>query len=85
MKLITWFFKNLQVESGVDNRLRVLIFGGLYGSQPVGRELVIRLARHLGAGWTNKDRKIEKLLQETQIYLVPAVDTEGFDKAEAGK
>nr|XP_045606806.1 carboxypeptidase D-like isoform X3 [Procambarus clarkii] len=71
-------------ERGIDNRVRVLIFGGLYGAQPVGRELVIRLARHLGAGWAKKNREIQKLLQETQIFLVPAVDTNGFDRAEPG-
>lgn len=65
--------------------MRVLIFGGLYGAQPVGRELVIRLARHLGAGWTKKNREIQKLLQDTLIFLVPAVDTNGFDAAEPGK
>lgn len=75
----------LQIEGGVDNRLRVLIVGGLYGSQPVGRELVIRLARHLGAGWAKKNQEVEKLLEETQIFLVPAVDIEGFENAEAGK
>ncbi|XP_068232083.1 carboxypeptidase D-like [Palaemon carinicauda] len=69
---------------GPDNRVRVVIFGGLYGSQPVGRELVIRLARHLGEGWARKDEDIQKLLNETQIILVPAVDTEGFVTAESG-
>ncbi|KAK8751224.1 hypothetical protein OTU49_013547, partial [Cherax quadricarinatus] len=73
-----------QIESGIDNRVRVLILGGLYGAQPVGRELVIRLARHLGSGWAKKNREVQKLLQDTQIFLVPAVDSKGFDKAEAG-
>ncbi|XP_071532744.1 carboxypeptidase D-like [Panulirus ornatus] len=73
-----------KVETDVDNRVRVMIFGGLYGAQPVGRELVIRLARHLAAGWAKKNREIQKLLQDTQIFLVPAVDTIGFDSAEPG-
>ncbi|KAG7157912.1 Carboxypeptidase D-like [Homarus americanus] len=68
----------VEVGGGVDNRVRVMIFGGLYGSQPVGRELVIRLARHLGAGWAKKNREMQKLLQTTQIFLVPAVDTKGM-------
>ncbi|XP_064099960.1 carboxypeptidase D-like isoform X1 [Macrobrachium nipponense] len=69
---------------GPDNRARIVIFGGLYGSQPVGRELVIRLARHLGEGWNRKDEQIQKLLKETQIILVPAVDIEGFVTSEPG-
>lgn len=61
-----------------------MILGGLYGAQPVGRELVIRLARHLGAGWTKKDTKIQTLLENTRIFLVPAIDIDGFDAAIPG-
>lgn len=85
------YFNNLamtfvfsQMEAGVDTRVRVMILGGLYGSQPVGRELVLRLARHLASGWAKKNREIQKLLQNTKIFLVPAVDTDGFEKAEPG-
>ena len=35
---------------GLKKKLNVALIGGLYGSQPVGRELLIRLARHLGKG-----------------------------------
>lgn len=68
----------------MDTRVRVMVVGGLYGSQPVGRELVLRLARHLAAGWGKKDREMQKLLQNSRIFLVPAVDVEGFNKAEPG-
>lgn len=68
----------------MDTRVRVMVIGGLYGSQPVGRELVLRLARHLASGWAKKNREIQKLLQNTKIFLVPVVDPEGFDKAEPG-
>ena len=68
----------------MDNRVRVMVVGGLYGSQPVGRELVVRLARHLATGWAKKDREMQKLLQNTRIFLVPAVDIVGFDSAKPG-
>nr|XP_027235902.1 carboxypeptidase D-like [Penaeus vannamei] len=71
-------------ESSYDNRVRVVVLGGLYGAQPVGRELVIRLARHLGAGWAKKDVKIQTLLENTRIFLVPAIDIDGFDAAIPG-
>lgn len=71
-------------ESSFDNRVRVVVLGGLYGAQPVGRELVIRLARHLGAGWAKKDVKIQTLLENTRIFLVPAIDIDGFDAAIPG-
>lgn len=31
-------------------KVKILLVGGLYGAQPVGRELLIRLARHIGEG-----------------------------------
>ena len=37
-------------QNGLRKKLNVALIGGLYGSQPVGRELLIRLARHLGKG-----------------------------------
>ncbi|KAK8398384.1 hypothetical protein O3P69_003938 [Scylla paramamosain] len=74
----------VQIENGLDNRVRVMVIGGLYGSQPVGRELVMRLARHLAAGWANKHREMQRLLQNTRIFLVPIVDVDGFDNAKPG-
>ncbi|XP_047475155.1 carboxypeptidase D-like isoform X2 [Penaeus chinensis] len=71
-------------EASFDNRVRVMVLGGLYGAQPVGRELVMRLARHLGAGWAKKDTKIQTLLENTRIFLVPAIDIDGFDAAIPG-
>lgn len=73
-----------QVESGVDQRMKVMVIGGLYGAQPVGRELVLRLARHLAAGWYKEDEDIRTLLRTTSITLVPAVDLKGFDAAKPG-
>ena len=41
-----------QISSSRSNeRINIGIFGDVYGSQPLGRELIIRLARHLAKGW----------------------------------
>ncbi|KAK3865556.1 hypothetical protein Pcinc_028850 [Petrolisthes cinctipes] len=71
-------------ESRVDQRVRVMVVGGLYGAQPVGRELVLRLARHLAAGWAKEDDEIRTLLRSTSITIVPAVDLKGFESAKPG-
>ncbi|CAL4060287.1 unnamed protein product, partial [Meganyctiphanes norvegica] len=73
-----------QQENSIDNRARVMVIGGLYGSQPVGRELVLRLGRHLAAGWKAHNTRIIQLLANTIVYLVPAIDTDGFKKTPPG-
>jgi len=36
-------------------KVAVLLVGGIYGSQPVGREVLVRLARHLGEAGLQPD------------------------------
>jgi len=56
----------------------------LYGSQPVGREVLIRLARHLGEGFKREDNIVTMILTRADIYILPAVDMGGFDVASEG-
>ena len=65
-------------------KLRLLLVGGLYGSQPVGRELLLRLARHIGEGVKQGENVITMILKGSVIYIVPAVDMEGFSRAKVG-
>ena len=66
-------------------KVSVLLVGGLYGSQPLGRELLLKLARHLAVGSKRFDNLATELLTRADIYILPAVDLEGFEKAEAGE
>ena len=62
-----------------------MIIGGLYGSQTAGREMVMRLARHLGAGAKASDDRVGKILNNIDVYLVPAIDKAGFAQVNEGK
>ncbi|MCL4131124.1 UNVERIFIED_CONTAM: hypothetical protein GTU68_041687, partial [Idotea baltica] len=66
------------------NKTRVILLGGLYGAQPVGREMLIRLARHLGEGWHRKDARVMAILRTTEIYVLPALDKKGFNGVKEG-
>ena len=66
-------------------KVSVLLVGGLYGSQPLGRELLLKLARHLAVGSKRFDNLATELLTRADIYILPAVDLEGFEKATAGE
>jgi len=66
-------------------KVAVLLVGGLYGSQPLGRELLLKLARHLAVGSKRFDNLATELLTRADVYILPAVDLEGFEKATAGE
>ena len=66
-------------------KVGVLLVGGLYGSQPIGRELLVRFARHLGEGYKNGDNIVTMLLTRADIYILPGVDMEGFTQAREGE
>ena len=56
----------------------------MYGSQPLGRELIIRLARHLAKGYTKQDQEIVQLFGAANLYLFPMIDYEFFDTSNEG-
>lgn len=65
-------------------RARVLLVGGLYGSQPLGREILLRLGRHISEGVKQGENVLTMILKRTIIYIVPAVDMAGFANATVG-
>jgi hypothetical protein len=65
-------------------RTRVLLVGGLYGGQPLGREILLRLARHIGEGVKQGENALTMVLKRTVVYIVPAVDMENFAAARPG-
>ena len=73
-----------EVAGGVP-KVGVLLVGGMYGTQPIGRELLIRFARHLGEGYKNGDNEITVMLTKADIYILPGVDLEGFENAKEGE
>ena len=66
-------------------KVKVLLLGGLYGAQPLGRELLVRLARHLGEGYKQGDNVVTMILKSADIYILPAVDMAGFDINKIGQ
>ena len=71
-------------SSRITERVNIGIFANVYGSQPLGRELIIRLARHLTKGYKEQDPDIVELFAAANLYLFPMVDYEFFDPSNEG-
>ena len=68
-----------------DGKINIALFGSIYGSQPLGREMLIRLARHLCEGYKQADSSIRRLLDSVNLYIFPMIDFEFFDPSNDGK
>ncbi|XP_035691262.1 carboxypeptidase D-like [Branchiostoma floridae] len=61
----------------------VALIGGLNGDEPIGREILTRLIRHLVEGYDRDDR-IKSLVDNTHIHVLAAVDLSAFNQAVEG-
>ncbi|KAK6749706.1 hypothetical protein RB195_001985 [Necator americanus] len=55
--------------------------GNMHGNEPIGRELLIRLADYLCDSAINKDKEVLQLLNSTSIHILPSMNPDGFDLA----
>ena len=67
-----------------SERVTVALLGGLDGRQPAGGELLLRLARHLGAALKSPKSQLVQTLRNLVIYIVPRVDDSSFDINQEG-
>ena len=72
-------------SDAATEKINIALFGSVYGAQPVGRELLIRLARHICQGYIHhRDPQWIQLLNNANLYLFPMVDYDYFDPANQG-
>ncbi|GIY90390.1 hypothetical protein CEXT_552002 [Caerostris extrusa] len=72
------------ISSEVDNsdhKMKIAVIGGLHNNQPAGREICVRLARHLVEGYRRNDPDITKLLKNVAIHIIPSVDNRRFENS----
>ncbi|XP_076646852.1 carboxypeptidase D svr isoform X1 [Halictus rubicundus] len=62
-----------------ENKFHIGLIGGLFASQPVGREMLLRLATHILMGNQIGDPPIQRILINSVLHIIPAVDP-GFDE-----
>ncbi|KAL8198996.1 UNVERIFIED_CONTAM: hypothetical protein K2H54_031412 [Gekko kuhli] len=82
-----------EVEAGPDadpggppiaGRPQVKLVANMHGDETLGRALLIRLARELVSGWLQGDPRLLRLLNSTDLYLMPTLNPDGFARAAEG-
>ncbi|XP_048374644.1 carboxypeptidase D [Sphaerodactylus townsendi] len=82
-----------EVETGPDadpggpsipGRPQVKLVANMHGDETLGRALLGRLARELVSGWLRGDARLRRLLNATDLYLMPSLNPDGFARAAEG-
>lgn len=55
----------------------------IHGDEAIGREILIFLIYHLLSNY-KKDERITKLIDETNIFIMPSANPDGFEKSSEG-
>ncbi|RZF39730.1 hypothetical protein LSTR_LSTR011139 [Laodelphax striatellus] len=58
----------------------VKLVGNVHGNEPVGREMILKLAQHLLENYTT-DGEVKWLMDNTRISLLPCLNPDGFELA----
>ncbi|GFT10954.1 carboxypeptidase D [Nephila pilipes] len=79
-KALNFVILSSEIESS-DHKPKVAVVGGLHRDQPSGREMCVRLARHLIEGYRRGDQIITNLLDKISIHIIPSVDNRGLENS----
>uniref|UniRef100_A0A8C2TMD6 Carboxypeptidase D n=1 Tax=Coturnix japonica TaxID=93934 RepID=A0A8C2TMD6_COTJA len=68
----------------LPGRPQVKLVGNMHGDEPLARPLLLQLGRELVRGWAGGDARIGRLLNSTDLYLLPSLNPDGFEHAQEG-
>ncbi|XP_013918052.1 PREDICTED: carboxypeptidase D [Thamnophis sirtalis] len=65
-------------------RPQVKLVANMHGDEALGRQLLVRLARELVAGWARGEPRARRLLNTTDLFLLPSLNPDGFARSREG-
>ncbi|XP_071636954.1 carboxypeptidase D-like isoform X2 [Temnothorax longispinosus] len=78
----------LEISENVGRRSlgepMVKLVANMHGDEVVGRQLLIILGQYLLDRY-GKDDRVTRLVKQTDIYLMPSMNPDGFENSEEGK
>jgi len=58
--------------------------GNMHGNEVISRQVLIYLAQYLAQGY-GRDQRITRLLNNTEIYLLPSLNPDGYEISRVGE
>ncbi|KAM9209769.1 carboxypeptidase D [Dugong dugon] len=68
----------------LPGRPQVKLVGNMHGDETVSRQVLVYLARELVAGYRRGDPRLVRLLNTTDVYVMPSLNPDGFERAREG-
>ncbi|XP_023983383.1 carboxypeptidase D [Physeter macrocephalus] len=68
----------------LPGRPQVKLVGNMHGDETVSRQVLVYLARELAAGYRRGDLRLVRLLNTTDVYVLPSLNPDGFERAREG-
>ena len=68
----------------LSNKPMFKYVANMHGNEAIGRELVVALAQHLLYNFGSDDR-VTRLVTETDLWLMPSLNPDGFEAATEGE
>ncbi|KAH9640540.1 hypothetical protein HF086_001589 [Spodoptera exigua] len=64
-----------EVGSPEETKFHIAIMSSFYGSQPLGQEMLLNFARHIGTAYMIGEPVHKRLLQNAVLHFIPNVDS----------
>lgn len=68
----------------LPGRPQVKLVGNMHGDETVSRQVLVYLARELASGYRRGDPRLVRLLNTTDVYLLPSLNPDGFERSREG-
>ncbi|MEE6468602.1 hypothetical protein FKM82_008326 [Ascaphus truei] len=78
-----WVMRLRGDPGALPDRPQFKYVGNMHGDEAVSRQVLVYLIRHLLEGYS-RDLRITRLLNATDIYIVPSLNPDGFERATEG-
>lgn len=79
----------LKITAGAEDRERPVgkpmfkYVGGIHGNEALSRQLLLYLTQHLLTNY-QKDEQVTRLLDQTEVHILPSMNPDGFEVAREG-
>ncbi|KAK0140048.1 Carboxypeptidase D [Merluccius polli] len=76
--------KDADADAADAGKPRFKYVGNMHGDETVSRQVLVYLAEYLLAGYGAGDPRVTRLVDDTDIYVMPSMNPDGFERAVEG-